>query len=130
MKLKLQNSNGQEAESMQNNHITEDDSDSAVQTMENILKSVDASLLKGGASIKASDMIMDRAGLNSRSSETLDSIDKAVKEYENLKREESISETFSKHASYEGDSDRLIDAMYNNLVRNSNLYKSSGADKE
>ena len=130
MKLKLQNSNGQEAESMQNNHITEDDSDSAMQTMENILKSVDASLLKGGASIKASDMIMDRAGLNSRSSETLDSIDKAVKEYENLKREESIAETFSKHASYEGESDRLIDAMYNNLARNSNVYKSSGADKE
>ena len=132
MKLQVENSEAEKlGDTNQNINITETESDNANQTMENILKSVDASLLKGGASIKASDMIKDKAGLNSRSSSTLDSLDKAVKEYENLKREESISETFSKHASYEGRPDKLINAMYNNLARNSNLYyKSSGVDEE
>ncbi len=122
LQLKKQQSYGGEEDSVQDNLITEDDTDSAIRTTDNIVKRIDLAVLKGGAVGSARDMIMDKTGLNSRSSSTLDSLDKAIKDYESLRRAASISQTFSKHASYEGDSDVLINKMYKNL-------RKSGASK-
>lgn len=114
-KLQILQSRGEEADLYQDNLITEDDRDSAVTTTDNITKAIDLAVLKGGASIRAQDIIKDKSGLDDRSKETLDSIDKAAKEYERLRREASIAETFSRHESYNGDTDDLVNAMYKNL---------------
>ncbi len=114
-KLQMEQSRGEEGDTVQNNLITEDDRDNAIRTTDNITKAIELSVLRGGASIQANDIIKHKSGLDDRSKETLDSIDKAAKEYERLCREKSISETFSRHASYNGDTDDLVDAMYKNL---------------
>lgn len=115
MELQKMRRNAGENDSTQVNLLSEDDTDNATRTTDNIVKSVDRSILKGGASIKASDMLIDRTGLDSRAASTLDSIDKAVKEYELLRRRQSIAQTFERHDSYNGDEDKLIDAMTGNL---------------
>ena len=114
-KLKMQQSRGEEEDITKDNLITEDDRDNAIRTTDNITKAIDLAVLKGGASIQAQDLIKDKSGLDDRSRTTLDSIDKAAKEYERLRREVSIAETFNRHASYNGEIDDLVDAMYKNL---------------
>lgn len=127
---RLKRGHGEE-DSTHLNLLNEDDTDSVTRTRDNIVKAVDTSVLKGGASIKASDMIMDRTGLDSRAANTLDSIDKAVKEYELLRRKLSVAETFERHASYNGDDDALVNVMVNNL-RNSEPEgeEKSGSSRE
>ena len=115
MKLQMEQSQGKENDSTQGNLITTDESDNAISMTDKLVKAVDISVLKGGASVVASDYLKADMGLNSRSSVTLDNIDKTVKEYEKLCRQASVAQTFSRHANYNGDSDDLVKAMYKNL---------------
>ena len=86
------------------------------------------SVLKGGASIKASDYIKEAMGLDSDNEATLKSINKSVLEYERLKKEASVAQAFSRQAQYNGDPDSLVDAMAK-LMRDTPKETKDGAQK-
>ena len=126
MQLQLEQAN--EHESDQRNLITTDASDNAISTTDKIVKAVDMSVLKGGASIKASDYIKEAMGLDSDNEATLKSINKSVLEYERLKKEASVAQAFSRQAQYNGDPDSLVDAMAK-LMRDTPKETKDGAQK-
>ncbi len=137
MKLKMMQS-GDEHDSSHDNILTEDAEDSAVRTRDSIIRSIEYSVLKGGASSDMVDRIMEQTGIKSRATSTGDSVDKAAKnnirmqsaveeaqeslaksmrEYEKLCKEKSVAGTGERFSSYNENIDELIDRLYRNMGR-------------
>lgn len=108
--LKLIEKLQQEQSNTTSQPITEEESDKAVMKTEHIVKLIETSVLTHKSSIN----VRQTLGGNG-TNETYSEIEKAVKEYENLNKELSISKAFETHASYNGDSDELVNAMYKNI---------------
>ncbi len=140
MKIKMKQEGAGEGDSTHENVLTEDERDSTVRTTDRIIKSVEAGVLKGGASGSVADKVLERTGLNSRATSVGDSaykapknaekvqdatedsvesykieLEKAMRQYEILCRKKAVADTFGLHGTVSTDSDKLVDSLCSKL---------------